>query len=156
ANEMHVPLASRTERQLGRFSAVEEPRVYLRVGVDPHRSLRRVGGCNQPEHASLVGRWDCLLLVARTNAVALRRDPDLQKVSRLVLGQVELAMRHTRAGAHALHIARRNALYVADAVPMGELSGENVADDLHVAMRVLAEPTARRDPVLVDHAQVSP
>jgi hypothetical protein len=39
--------------------------------------------------------------------------------------------------------------------PVGQRAVEHIADDLHVAVAVGAEATARGDAVLVDHAQVA-
>jgi len=74
----------------------------------------------------------------------------------LALGVVELAVAHTAACAHALHIAGRNALDVAHAVLVRQLAREHVADDLHVAVAMGAKTGARRDAVLVDHPQIAP
>ena len=74
----------------------------------------------------------------------------------LALGVVELAVHHAAAGAHALHVAGRDALDVAHAVLVGEVALQHIADDFHVAVPVGAEAGTRRDAVLVDDAQVAP
>jgi hypothetical protein len=69
---------------------------------------------------------------------------------------VELAVHHAAPGAHALNIARRDALDVAHAVLVRQVALQHVADDLHVAMAVRTEARAGRDAVFVDDAQVAP
>ncbi|MCY1542112.1 hypothetical protein D9M68_778390 [compost metagenome] len=68
---------------------------------------------------------------------------------------VELAVHHATAGAHALHVARRNGFDVAHAVLVREFAREHVADDLHVPVAVGAEAGAGRHAVFVDHPQVA-
>jgi len=96
------------------------------------------------------------LLIARGDAAHIRLNPDLQEMRGLALGVVELAVSHTAAGTHALHIARRYALDVAHAVLVGQLAREHITDDFHVAVTVGAKAGARGDAVLVDHAQIAP
>ena len=43
-------------------------------------------------------------------------------------------MRHSRAGCHALHIAGANHRTISHAIAMFERAGENVCDDLHIAV----------------------
>src|SRR5256714_14971518 len=84
-------------------------------------------------------RRELALLVARRHAFALRRYPDLQKVSRLVRRRVKLAVRDARARAHALHLAGSYDGRVAHAVAVLKRAGDDVRDDLHVAVRVRRE-----------------
>ena len=84
---------------------------------------------------------------------ALGQDPDLEEVHGLGLRGVELAVAHAGAGAHALDVARPDDRAGAHAVLVLERALEHVGDDLHVAVRVGAEPAARRDAIFVDHAQ---
>jgi hypothetical protein len=60
------------------------------------------------------------------------------------------------AGAHALHIARGNALDIAQGVLVRQFATEHITDDLHVAVAVGAETGARRNAVFVDDAQIAP
>src|ERR1700676_1999480 len=62
-------------------------------------------------------------------------------------------MGHSGAGAHALHVAHANDRAVADGVLVLELALEDVGDDLHVAVPVLAEALSGGDAVVVDDAQ---
>src|SRR5262249_45817694 len=51
------------------------------------------------------------------------------------------------------HVAGADGGSSAGRVLVSELTGQHVADDLHVAMAVRAEAGARGDAVFVDHAQ---
>ena len=68
---------------------------------------------------------------------------------------VVLAVHHARAGAHALHLSRRDGLLIAHAVLVREPAFEHVADDLHVLVAMGAKARARGDMVFIDHAQVA-
>jgi len=140
--------------QRGAFGAVEEAGVDPRVGVDLQRA---VGASGAPPAAAgrAFRRGIRFLLVAGLDSFGLRLDPDLQEMRGLALRMVELAVLHAGAGAHALDVAGRNRLDVAQRVLVGETAGQDVADDLHVAVAVGAEAGARRDAVLVDHPQVA-
>ena len=69
---------------------------------------------------------------------------------------VELRVTHTRARAHALHIPGGNAFDIAHVVLVGQIARQHIADDLHVLVAVGAKTSARRDPVFVDHPQITP
>jgi hypothetical protein len=115
-----------------------------------------VGRGHQAQLAALLGLGERLLLVAGRDAGDVGLDPDLQEVRHLLGRVVELAVLHAGAGAHALHVAGRDALDVAHAVLVREVALQHVADDFHVAVAVRAEAGAGRDAVLVDDAQVAP
>ena len=66
---------------------------------------------------------------------------------------VELAVPDPRAGAHPLDLSGPDDRSVAEAVAVLERTVQHVGDDLHVAMRVGAEPFPGCDAILVDHAQ---
>ena len=68
---------------------------------------------------------------------------------------VELAVLHTRARAHALHIAWGYALDVAHRVLVRQIAREHVADDFHVTVAVGAKASAGGDAILIDHKQVA-
>src|SRR5262245_52881533 len=74
-------------------------------------------------------------------------------MDRLVLRGVVLAVTNAGAGAHALHLARSDHRAVAQAIAVLQRAVEHVGDDLHVAVRMRTKPSARRDAVIVDHAQ---
>ena len=80
----------------------------------------------------------------------------MKEVSGLTLSMIELAVHHALACAHALHIARGNALDVAHVVLVGQVARQNVADDFHVLVTMGAKARAGCNPVLVDHTQVAP
>src|SRR5713226_4333957 len=74
----------------------------------------------------------------------------------LTVRRVELAVRYARPGAHPLHVAGPNHRTVAHAVAMFQRAGQNVGNDLHVAMRMRRKTLTRCDPVFVDDAQTAP
>jgi len=96
------------------------------------------------------------LLVARWNALHVGFNPNLEKMRGLLWRVVELTVHHAAARTHSLHIAGGNALDVAHAVFVRQLTGEHIADDFHVAVTVRAKTCARRDAVFVDDAQIAP
>src|SRR5690606_38113754 len=69
---------------------------------------------------------------------------------------VELAVLDAVAGAHPLQFARAEHALAAVVVAVRQPAFEHVADDLHVRVAVRREARARRDAVLVDHAQRAP
>src|SRR5262245_8699954 len=68
--------------------------------------LMRIGGGDKLQRSTLVGVSERLLLVARRHAYLDRQQPDLKKVHVIGLRCVVLAVQHTCAGAHPLHVAR--------------------------------------------------
>src|SRR5882672_8428257 len=62
-------------------------------------------------------------------------------------------MRHSRARAHSLHVARHDDRAIAHAVLVLERALEDPGDDLHVAVAVGAEALARLDAVVVDDTE---
>ena len=93
------------------------------------------------------------LFVAGRQAQGFGADPDLQQVHFGIRGRIELAVGHTGPGAHALQVIGANDRTVAHGVAMLQLTGENVGENFHVAVAVLAEALARGDAVVVDDAQ---
>ena len=61
-----------------------------------------------------------------------------------------------RARTHALDITRRNALHIAHIVFVGQIAGDDVAHNLHVAVAMGSKTCSRRNPVFVDHTQITP
>src|SRR5262249_10152059 len=84
-----------------------------------------------------------------------RHDPDLQEMDGVLLRRVVLAMANTRSCAHALYLTGADERTIAEAVAVFERAVEHVGDDLHVAVRVCAEPAAGGDAVVVDDPQVA-
>src|SRR2546423_775348 len=109
----------------------------------------------QSQTTARLFRRKLALLVARRHAFALRRYPDLQKVRRLVRRRVKLAVRDARARAHALHLAGSYDGRVAHAVAVLKRAGDDVRDDLHVAVRVRREARGGRDAVFVYDEEVA-
>ena len=66
---------------------------------------------------------------------------------------IELAVAHTGARAHALHVAWTDGRAVAHAVLVLERAFQHIGDDFHVAVAVRAEALPRLDLVVVDHPQ---
>ena len=97
-----------------------------------------------------------LLLIARLNAEHIGLNPYLKEVSGQSLGMIELAVHHTFACAHALHIAWGNALDVAHVVLVGQVARQDITDDFHVLVTMGAKARTGRNAVFVDHAQVAP
>src|SRR4029079_7122870 len=83
----------------------------------------------------------------------VRLDPDLQEMHAFRTRRIELAVDHTRAGAHALYVAMADRRFAARGILVRELAFQHVADDFHVAVTMRAEALTRRDAVLVDDAQ---
>ena len=73
----------------------------------------------------------------------------------LVFSMIELAVLHTGACAHALHVAWRNTLDVTQRVLVGQIAAHHVADDFHVAVAMGAKTGARGNAVFIDDAQVA-
>lgn len=93
--------------------------------------------------------------VARSEPVLFRSEPDLQKVNGFGGGGVELRMGHTRAGAHQLDLARLESAPVAHAVFVFERAIDDIAEDLHVPVRMIWKTTAWCDTVLIDHTKAA-
>src|SRR5580765_2230355 len=66
---------------------------------------------------------------------------------------VELAVDDSGSGRHALNLIGAKHLRVAHAVLMSEFPFEDVADDLHITMRMGSEAAAGGDSVVVEDAQ---
>src|SRR5581483_6111266 len=94
-----------------------------------------------------------LLLVARRDSQPVGLYPDLQEVHRLDLRGIELAVPNAAARAHPLHVARTDHRAVAHGILVRQLSGQHIADDLHVAVTMGAEAHSWFYPILVDDPQ---
>ena len=62
-------------------------------------------------------------------------------------------MAHAGSGGHVLEFAGNEGLAGAGAVLMLDRAFQNIGEDLHVAVRMLAKARCGRDAVLVDDAQ---
>lgn len=108
------------------------------------------------EQVELVGLGvdgELLLLVLRRDAYLVGHEPDLEQVESLVAGGVHLAVADAGAGGHVLEFAGDEGLAGAHGVLVFDGTLEDVGEDLHVAMGVLAEAHGRGDEVLVDDAE---
>src|SRR5215469_473248 len=143
----------RCECVVGALSAVEETGVHAYVLPDDERAVFSSMRCDEPQAAAFVRGTEMLLLVAGRQSFGFGLDPDLQEVHRLGLRGIELAVGDAGTGAHALDVATADYRAVAHGVAMLQLAGQDVGEDLHVAVAVLAEALARCDPVVVDDAQ---
>src|SRR5260221_5673840 len=149
--EVHPRAARRFEIKRNAFGAVGPRAIELRVLVEGHRTVAPAFGSEKREGP--LGRVDLLLLIAGLDPAALGEQPDLQEVHRLFLGGVELAVHDAAAGAHALDLAGPDHAAAAARVLVLQGAREDVAQDLHVAVRVRAEALAGLHGVVVDHAQ---
>jgi len=82
--------------------------------------------------------------------------PHLHQVQRLVVARVRLGMANARSGAHELHAARFYHAAIAHAVLVFQFAGEDVGQNLHVAMRMCRKSHSRSDAIVVEHAQRTP
>jgi hypothetical protein len=82
-------------------------------------------------------------------------NPDLQKVCGLGGGWIELAMPHARSGAHDLNLPRSKDALISKAVAMRQRTFQNIAENFHVAVRMLGETSPRCDDVVIDHPKAS-
>ena len=96
-----------------------------------------------------------LLRVTRLHALRVRLDPDLQQMHRLVLRGVEFTMLHAGASGHVLHVTRLDDAAIAHRILVLQRAAQDVGDDLHVAVRMLAETHARHHKIVVDDAQAA-
>ena len=94
-----------------------------------------------------------LLFIRWLDSRPIRRDPDLQKMRHACFAVIEFAVRNASARTHALHVAWLDRRAISHAVFVRQCAIENVADDLHVPVAVLAEAHSCGDAVFVDYPQ---
>ena len=111
----------------------------------------RPGGDDQPLVAARLP-GEAVVAVGRLVTLLVREDPDLQEPEGRV-APVVLAVQHTLARAHVLHLSARQRVLVAHAVGVRERAVHHVGQDLEVVVGVRAEPAAGRDEVVVEHAE---
>ena len=95
------------------------------------------------------------LRVGRIETLLAGLNPDLQEVCGLGGGWVELAMPHARSGAHELNLPRLEDAFIVEAVAMGKRTFQDIAEDFHVAVRMLGETSTGCDDIVIDHPQAS-
>ena len=81
--------------------------------------------------------------------------PNLEEVRRLIWGRIELAVSHAGARAHDLDLSGTKLPLVAHAILVRQRSGDYVAENFHVSVRVRREAAACCDVVFVDDTQRS-
>lgn len=91
--------------------------------------------------------------VTRREILLVGEEPHLQQVRRLGLGGIEFTVRHSGAGTHELDLSGLEHATIAHAVLVFERAFDNVAEDLHVAMRMHGESATGRNVVVIDHPQ---
>jgi hypothetical protein len=82
-------------------------------------------------------------------------DPDLEDAGLLIL-QIIFGVADAGAGGHHLHVAGLGPALVAETILVRDRTFANVGDDLHVRVRVRRKAGARRDHVVIPHAQRAP
>jgi hypothetical protein len=65
-------------------------------------------------------------------------------------------VRHSRSGAHHLHVTRRRAALVAKRILVRDRASADVGHDFHVAMRMRRKAALRSDLVVVPYADPAP
>jgi len=138
-------------REVSALGAVEQAGVQAHILVDDDRAVLAVVGRDESQPAALVGDREVLLLVAGASG-GLGVDQICSRCTGCVSEGLN-SLWSPQAGAHALHVAHANDGAVAHGVLVLELALEEVGDDLHVAMPVLAEALSGGDAVVVDDAQ---
>ena len=81
--------------------------------------------------------------------------PDLEEVCGVFWGRIELAVSHAGARAHDLDLSGTKLPLVAHAILVRQRSGDYVAENFHVSVRVRREAAACCDVVFVDDTQRS-
>ena len=88
--------------------------------------------------------------IAGWEAAFGRLDPDLQQAGWLGFGWIELAVLHSSTSAHDLDLTGEQHSSVSYAVLVLECSVKDVAEDLHVVMRMGRESGAWSDDILIN------
>ena len=101
----------------------------------------------------LVLHGESLLLVLRRDAELVGDEPDLEQMEGLVGGGIHLAVAHAGSGGHVLQLSGNQGLTCAGTVFVPDGAFENISEDLHVAVWMLAEARRGSDAILVDDAQ---
>src|SRR5207302_9860750 len=73
----------------------------------------------------------------------------------LALRAIKLAVTHTRAGRHRLHVAALDDTLAAGGVLMGEGTFNDIADDFHVTMTMGGKAGIGRHAIVIDHAHIA-
>jgi hypothetical protein len=125
------------------FARVELADVDVRVRADPDRAVARLAREEQRERVRLRASPSVLLGIARRAAARSGRIQICSRCARSSRDGLNSLCSDAVAGAHVLEIARRDHAAVAHRVAVLEPAVEHVAEDLRVAVRVLAEAPCR-------------
>ena len=91
--------------------------------------------------------------IAGWEAAFGRLDPDLQQAGWLGFGWIKLAVLHSSTSAHDLDLTGEQHSSVSHTILMLECSVKDVAEDLHVVMRMRRESGAWSDDILINDPQ---
>src|ERR1051325_3282593 len=140
---------------VNRFVCIQYRRKQTHILMHRHGSVATILSRNQAQLPTSVILGKRLLLVTRLKVDRVRQDPDLQQVHALGIRRILLAVSHTSARTHPLHVAGTNDRTIAHAVFVFERTFEDVRNDLHVAMAMLRKPSTRSHKILIDHTQAA-
>ena len=102
--------------------------------------------------AAFIG-LESAVAVTHRKIVGRRQDPYLEETAPLLL-TVEFGVQDTAAGGDDLHRAAAQRLFlIGRVVPMSQLSGDDIADDLHIAVGMTIETAVGLHVVVVEYAQ---
>src|SRR5436190_15273259 len=124
------------KRLIDGFAGFQLANVEPHILPDLQRAVAALARTHEPKR---FGLWRAIrrrLAIAGRESLLLRHDPDLQQVQWLCRRSIELAVLHAGAGAHVLELPRLDNPLPARAVAMRHCAGDDVGDDLHVAMRM--------------------
>ena len=133
---------------------VEVQRIEPSVLMHPSHMLAAAafGRHDHMRNVALGGR-QLDLIVAGRMVLRVGQHPYLQKLDRLGLAGVHLAVRDARAGRHHLNLSRTQDFHVAHAVAVPERAFQRDRHDLHVVVRMGSETLARSHGVVVQHPE---
>ena len=114
-----------------------------------------MGVGDEAQAIGAIGERKMRLFVGRCQPRGVGHDPDLQEMHRLRAAGVEFAVADAGARAHALHVPRPDHGSGAEAVLVLEFAGDDVRDDLHVAVTVRRKTRAGCDLIVVDDPQAA-
>jgi hypothetical protein len=151
---VHVRRVGHRHRVTGIEAADRQHRVPL---VDRDRALVALARGHDDQAATAERVVEIALLVARSDAGGVGQHPHLHEVHVGGRAGVHLRVADPAPRAHALRQPGVDDAIGAGAVTVRELALQHPGDDLHVAVRVRAEPSARaHDVVVVDDQQPVP
>src|SRR6202158_5670229 len=153
ARNLNPSVASRLQRDIESLPVLELRHRQRSILMNRHRFFAPFAAGDRDQRTARLADVDLTLLISGSYPARRRHDPDLQKMHRLRLRMVELAMRDSRARAHPLHFADSDDRAGPETVLMLERTVENVGDNFHVAMPMSRESRAGANSILVDYTQ---